>query len=452
LLDVGCGTGSHLERFREVFDHVEGVEPALAMRRLAEKKLPSLPIHAADMRGFRLDHKFDAVSCMFGPIGYMADETQLYAALRCMAAHLVVGGVLVLDPWWFPENFIDGYVMAEVARDEGRSVARVSHSVRTGSSMCITAKYLVGDTAGITEFCTQDTLRLFREDQYADAFTKAELTVEYLPSAATDRGLFVGTRSGDPSPPDRLPASGRREALAPPRRPPSGSTPWPTAGCVSTECRSSGWRDGTRTRAPESCDIAPAASSRWSGSRASTGAAGPGDASPSSTSSTSGYSACWPGRGRRPGTARTGQGRAGQHQRRPARAHRPGDLQQLRARARWPCGALCRALPRSAGGAARRLSQVRARRLVRPQEQPQHRGHGRGPDRTSGSGLPLALPDPSRTGCSRSTTWPTWIPGACCVPSLRLHRATRRTRRVRRPARCAGPVLPQHAVGVGHVG
>jgi len=195
LLDVGCGTGSHLERFREVFDHVEGVEPAPAMRRLAEKKLPSLRIHGVDMREFCLGRGFDAVSCMFGPIGYMADEQQLRAAVRCMAAHLVVGGVLVLDPWWFPENFIDGYVMAEVVRDERRSVARVSHSVRTGSSMCITAKYLIGDAVGITEFCTQDTLSLFREDQYADAFRRAGLTVEYLPTAATDRGLFVGTRS-----------------------------------------------------------------------------------------------------------------------------------------------------------------------------------------------------------------------------------------------------------------
>src|SRR3954463_5795500 len=151
LLDVGCGTGAHLQRFREAFDHVEGVEPAPTMRRLAETKLPAVRIHAADMRELRLEREFDAVSCLFGPIGYMPDEQQLHTAIRRMAAHLAPGGVLVLDPWWFPENFIDGYVMAEVARDDCRSVARVSHSVRTdtGSSMCITANYLVGEPTGI---------------------------------------------------------------------------------------------------------------------------------------------------------------------------------------------------------------------------------------------------------------------------------------------------------------
>lgn len=196
LLDVGCGTGNHLLRFRKAFPHVEGVEPAPAMRRLAEQKLPSLRIHAVDVRQLCLDREFDAVSCMFGPIGYMADKAELVTAIRRMAAHLAVGGVLVLDPWWFPENFIDGYVRAEVARDDSRSVARVSHSVRTGSSMRITAKYLVGDADGITEFCTEDTLSLFQPDQYAEAFTAAGLTVEYLPAAATERGLFVGVRGG----------------------------------------------------------------------------------------------------------------------------------------------------------------------------------------------------------------------------------------------------------------
>lgn len=197
LLDVGCGTGSHLERFRAVFDHVEGVEPAPAMRRWAEKKLPSVPIHDADMRELRLDRTFDAVSCMHGPIGYMADEAQLRVAIRRMAEHLVVGGVLVLDPWWFPETFIDGYVMAEAVRDENRSVARMSHSVRSGSSMCITHKYLVGDAAGIREFSSEDVLSLFRKDQYADALADAGLAVEYVPASAAQRGLFVGTRRAE---------------------------------------------------------------------------------------------------------------------------------------------------------------------------------------------------------------------------------------------------------------
>lgn len=201
LLDVGCGTGTHLESFREAFDHVAGVEPAPSMRKVAERKLPSVPIHAAEMREFRLDRSYDAVCCIHGPIGHLADEAELRGAVRRMAEHLVPGGVLVLDPWWFPETFIDGYVVAEVARDERRSVARVSHSVRQGeSAMCITANYLVGDATGIKEFTTSDVLSLFREDQYADALAVAGLEVEYVPAPEVPRGLFIGVRPEAPQP------------------------------------------------------------------------------------------------------------------------------------------------------------------------------------------------------------------------------------------------------------
>ncbi|WP_406632416.1 class I SAM-dependent methyltransferase [Amycolatopsis sp. WGS_07] len=201
LLDVGCGTGTHLERLCAAFDRVEGVEPAPAMRRVAQRKLPSVPIHAADMREFRLGRSFDAVCCMHGPIGYMTDEAQLRGAVRRMAEHLMPGGVLVLDPWWFPETFVDGYVMAEAARDDSRSVARMSHSVRTSeSSMCITAKYLVGDSTGIREFAASDVLSLFRKDQYADALAAAGLGTEYVPAPETPRGLFIGIKpEGEPT-------------------------------------------------------------------------------------------------------------------------------------------------------------------------------------------------------------------------------------------------------------
>jgi dTDP-3-amino-3,6-dideoxy-alpha-D-glucopyranose N,N-dimethyltransferase len=102
-------------RGSEVFDHVEGVEPSLAMRRVAEMKPPSVHIHDADMRELRLGRGFDAVSCLFGPIGYMSGDRQLDTAIGSIAAHLVPEGALAVDRWWFPETFTDGYVEVEVA-------------------------------------------------------------------------------------------------------------------------------------------------------------------------------------------------------------------------------------------------------------------------------------------------------------------------------------------------
>jgi SAM-dependent methyltransferase len=71
LLDVACGTGRHLEHLRRDYD-VEGVEIEPRLLETARKRLPGVPLHAADMLTLDLRRRFDAVLCLFGGIGYDA--------------------------------------------------------------------------------------------------------------------------------------------------------------------------------------------------------------------------------------------------------------------------------------------------------------------------------------------------------------------------------------------
>src|SRR6266852_3656862 len=98
LLDVGCGTGAHLETFRSCFEHVEGLELAPAMRDRAQRRLPGIEIHHGDMRGFELGRTFDAVTCLCSAAGYVDTAEELRAAIRCMADHVLPGGVLAVEP------------------------------------------------------------------------------------------------------------------------------------------------------------------------------------------------------------------------------------------------------------------------------------------------------------------------------------------------------------------
>ena len=70
LLDVACGTASHLKHLERAFD-CAGVEPSAEMRARAQSKLPFATIHDGDMRWFDLEETFDVVLCLFGDIGYM---------------------------------------------------------------------------------------------------------------------------------------------------------------------------------------------------------------------------------------------------------------------------------------------------------------------------------------------------------------------------------------------
>jgi SAM-dependent methyltransferase len=194
LLDVGCGTGAHLETFGTLFRHTEGLELSEAMREVAVKRLPGVPLHAGTMSDFSLGRKFDAVVCMFTAIGYLTSLPEMRSAVRCMAQHLVPGGVLVTEPWWFPERFIDGYVAGDLAREADRTIARISHSTRRGRTTRMEVKFLVGDAAGITEFTEIDLLTLFTRDEYLAAFADAGCPAEFLSSDWTSRGLFIGQR------------------------------------------------------------------------------------------------------------------------------------------------------------------------------------------------------------------------------------------------------------------
>lgn len=193
LLDVACGTGAHLRWFQDLFDRVEGLELAEPMIAAARRRLPGVDVHAGDMRDFALDRRYDVVTCMFGSIGYLATPDDLTAALRRFARHLTPGGVVAIDPWWFPETFVDGYVAGGVVTTGGRTLARVSHSVRKGTASEVTVHYLVADPAtGIRHFSETHLITLFSRRQYEDAFTAAGLDVGHVAELHGGRGLFVG--------------------------------------------------------------------------------------------------------------------------------------------------------------------------------------------------------------------------------------------------------------------
>jgi ubiquinone/menaquinone biosynthesis C-methylase UbiE len=197
LLDVACGPGSHLVHFAEEFEHVEGLDLSESMIVFARDRLPAVPIHQGDLRGFDLGRGFDAVTCMFSSIAVVGDRAELDAALRTFARHLNPGGVAVVEPWWFPDTFRPGYVGGDVVEVEGRTIARVSHAVRVDGFSHSTIHYLVAESgAGVRHFEDQHVMPLFAREEYEEAFRGAGMEVGYHDLGNGGPGVFVGVLSG----------------------------------------------------------------------------------------------------------------------------------------------------------------------------------------------------------------------------------------------------------------
>lgn len=196
VLDVACGTGEHLRHLRELFDEVAGLELSAPMRAAAEAKLPGVPVYAGDMRDFRLARTFDAVLCLFSSIGYARSAGELAAATAAMAAHLTAGGVLVVEPWIYPEDWRDNRVHHTVAEFDGGTVVRVGHSGRDGRTSRLLMHYLVGDAGGIEHFSDVHELTLFTAEEYAQAIRAAGgHRIEFLPGWTPGRGRIVASKA-----------------------------------------------------------------------------------------------------------------------------------------------------------------------------------------------------------------------------------------------------------------
>ncbi|MBF6329808.1 class I SAM-dependent methyltransferase [Nocardia transvalensis] len=194
LLDVACGTGAHLETFAARFDHVEGLEIAAAMRERAVRRLPGVPVHAGDMRDFDLGRSFDAITCLYTAIAYLGTLAEMREAVGTMARHLALRGVLVVEPWWTPDRFIDGYVGGDLVRVEDRVVARVSHTTGQGRTARMVVQWVVGEPSGVRRFTAVECFTMFTVKEYVAAFEAAGCQVEFEPEGLSGYGLFVATR------------------------------------------------------------------------------------------------------------------------------------------------------------------------------------------------------------------------------------------------------------------
>jgi len=199
LLDVGCGTAAHL-RFLSRRYRVEGLDADPGMLAVARSRLPGARFHRADMARFDLGRAFDAVVCLFSAIGYLGTKAKLRSAARCMARHLVPGGVLILEPWLTPGRLRPGRLHTLFVDRPGLKIARMNVSRVSRGSTVLDFHYMVGTDRGVQEFRERHLMRNFTGADYASALRGAGLKVIHDREGLTGRGLYIGVRPGGVEP------------------------------------------------------------------------------------------------------------------------------------------------------------------------------------------------------------------------------------------------------------
>ena len=193
LLDVACGTGNHIEYLKQHYS-VEGLDSSPEMLRIARKKHPEVVFHRGDMTSFKLNHRFDIITCLFSAIGHVKTKARMRRAVRNMASHLQPGGLMILEPWITPANFQKGLIGSNFVDKPHLKIARINISKIRGPVSAFEYHYLIGTPGKVQYVVDRGSLGLWTHEEHLDAFRDAGLEVTFDQEGLMGRGLFLGVK------------------------------------------------------------------------------------------------------------------------------------------------------------------------------------------------------------------------------------------------------------------
>lgn len=117
-----------------------------------------------------------------------------YAAEANMSHHLLPGGILLVEPWFTPEQWITERVSILAVEKPEAKIVRMSHGGKKGRISLLEFQYLIGTSRGIEHIVEHHEFGLFTHEEYMDACARAGLVVFYDPEGVDKRGLYIGKK------------------------------------------------------------------------------------------------------------------------------------------------------------------------------------------------------------------------------------------------------------------
>ena len=195
LLDVGCGTGKHLECFLDDFSCM-GIDINNEMVEVAKTKFKDAIFEQGDMIDFNLKTEFDVILCLFSSIGYVKTYFNLEKTIQNFKNHLKKGGVLIIEPWFTKSAYWVGTPGMTIYDGKDVKIARLNSTKIEGDLSIMEMHYLIVErNEDVKHFVDIHELGLFEADRTLEFMEKANFKSEFLKDGLMkDRGLFIGVK------------------------------------------------------------------------------------------------------------------------------------------------------------------------------------------------------------------------------------------------------------------
>jgi len=195
LLDVGCGTGKHLEYLKDDFS-CTGSDINVEMLEVARENVKGVIFTEADMITMNLEKKFDIISCLFSGIGHVKTYTNLEKTILNFSNHLIKGGVVIIEPWLTKSTYDVGRPGMTTYDTEDIKIARLNTTKIENDLSILEMYYLIAErNKDIEYFVENHELGLFEIDKFLEYMTKAGIKARFLQDGLMKgRGLYVGIK------------------------------------------------------------------------------------------------------------------------------------------------------------------------------------------------------------------------------------------------------------------
>jgi len=190
ILDVACGTAEHAKHLSKTFQ-IDGIDMEPEFVEIAQSKVSSGKFWAVDMSDFDLGIQYDVIQCLFSSIGYLKQAEQVVDALACFKKHLNPEGVILIEPWFSPEQWNVGTPHMLAIDQPDLKICRMNTSGLEGRISKIHFHYLIGTPQGVEHLTEDHELALYTPDEMLSFFKEAGLAVRYDPEGIFGRGLYI---------------------------------------------------------------------------------------------------------------------------------------------------------------------------------------------------------------------------------------------------------------------
>ncbi len=97
MLDIGCGTASHIKLLKNQNISITGIDLNPYMIKIAKKKNPKVKFKTANMKTFKLKKQFHLITALFNVFGYNLTKKDLKKTIKNAYNHLKKEGYLIFD-------------------------------------------------------------------------------------------------------------------------------------------------------------------------------------------------------------------------------------------------------------------------------------------------------------------------------------------------------------------